>query len=165
MLKTPNGLDKAAMKKVIEKLITTTQLISSACHELNYRRKDNLRKVLPAHMAPLCNYDKEVTSHLFGDDASKSVKDINETQRALSSSSFKGKAPRTKHFLGNGARNRGYTRPDYYQTTPQYHYQYQPQYKQPYQHANANFGPRGGASRGRGGPGRVFKRGKNRGGQ
>jgi hypothetical protein len=169
MLKTPHGLDRAAMKEVIEKLVASAQLISSACHEINYRRKDNLRSVLPQHLAPLCSNSKDVTDHLFGDNACKSVKEIADTNRALQSH-FKGKAPR-KAFLGYAARGRGkpYS-PQSHMYMPQLQSMARGQAGQWYRgfsqgpFSQFGFHHRGSFPRSRG-SGRGPKRGKARGGQ
>ena len=53
MLSSPQGLDAEQVSASSGALLESVQLFASANHEINYRRKDNFRRALPANLHPL----------------------------------------------------------------------------------------------------------------
>ena len=83
LLHNPDGLHVKLIKSATSSLLESVQLLASANHEINYRRKDNFRRALPQNMYPVCSYSRDVTTYLFGDDVTKTLTDISATNQAL----------------------------------------------------------------------------------
>ncbi|XP_070556039.1 uncharacterized protein [Ptychodera flava] len=64
-------------------------LIAHGNYELNLRRKELMRQEIHLKFRQLCGKSTPITKMLFGDDLSKQVKDMNETNR-LSNNVYKG---------------------------------------------------------------------------
>lgn len=107
---TEQGLSPQDVINCSSNLLESLTLLTDCNHEMNHRRKDNFRRTLPSNFSNLCTYSREVSQQLFGEDIVKDVKDINETNRLLNTSSrpsTRGRGAAGPAFLGNRRGGRG----------------------------------------------------------
>lgn len=71
-------------QKVVDTLMDSVQLLTNANRELNIRRREALRPELHSSYRHLCSASNPITRELFGDDLTKAVKDITDTNRITS---------------------------------------------------------------------------------
>ena len=69
------------VKALMTGLFGVVGLLGSAIQHENQFRKEEIKYVLPRRFRPMCSAQQPVTSHLFGDDLAKVVKDLNETNK------------------------------------------------------------------------------------
>ena len=77
--------DKTANKKKIPEyvkhIMDSVAMVGAATQDLHVRRREQIKPDLNVQYRSLCSAQVPVTSHLFGDDLAKTLKDINETCR------------------------------------------------------------------------------------
>ena len=120
------GMEDQADKdigNVIDNCNDAVALLGHANRQINMARKDFLRPELPKDYARLCNQSRPITKFLFGDDVSKSTKEIEDFSKISNKLQFHDRRPfrggpirrhmgRGLRFRGGysrGARGRGYT--------------------------------------------------------
>lgn len=79
---TQKKLTDAAIKATVtDQNADAMALLGHACHELSMRRRYALRPHLPKHLTGLCNESVPITSQLFGDNLTASIKEIKELDK------------------------------------------------------------------------------------
>ena len=75
--------------------------LAAAVFEMNMLRRELIKPGLPEKFLPLCKISIPVTENLFGDELSKSIKDIDEMNKIT------GKMARQHRYAPYGIRGRG----------------------------------------------------------
>ena len=105
------GIGADSLQDMIKQTLDGLTLLASASFDVNMRRRDNFRGDVNPSFKSLCAYHVPLTTQLFGDDISKTVKDIGETNRlGQKMSTFgghRGKFNSKKSFLGHRNAQRG----------------------------------------------------------
>ena len=73
--------DKEAKAKITDNNADAMALLGHASHELSIRRRQAIRPHLPKHMRGLCGESVPITSQLFGDNLTASIKEIKELNK------------------------------------------------------------------------------------
>ena len=79
-----NESEWPSKQKVVDTLMDGVQLLTNANRELNIRRRESLRPELHSSYRHLCSASNPITNELFGDDLTKAVKDITDTNKITS---------------------------------------------------------------------------------
>lgn len=75
-----NSSRKQLSADMVKGLVDATALLGRTCHELSLMRRVKLKPVMKRQYVGLCSDSVPVTEFLFGDDISKSAKDIRQTE-------------------------------------------------------------------------------------
>lgn len=78
------GIEKERNDKfgtIIDECNDSLALLGHANRQINLTRKDFLRPELNAEYSHLCNHSRPVTSYLFGDDVSKSARELEDSAK------------------------------------------------------------------------------------
>ena len=73
--------DKETKEKMTDKNADAIAMLGHACHELSMKRRFSIRPQLPKHLTGLCGESVPITSQLFGDNLTGTIKEIKELDR------------------------------------------------------------------------------------
>jgi hypothetical protein len=81
MAKLETNGDGDVFSSLIDECNDVLALLGQANKQINFTRKDFLRPELNKEYSHLCNHNRPVTKYLFGDDVSKSAKEIEDCSK------------------------------------------------------------------------------------
>ena len=122
MAKMENDLNSDEFGKLIDECNDALALLGHSNKQINLSRKDFLRSELKREYNHLCNHSRPYTKFLFGDDVSKSAREIEDCSK-ISNRMFQdkpnpfrggrnrrsGRYPRFRGGYGRGNRGRGFS--------------------------------------------------------
>lgn len=79
--KNPSSLTQQECDELIKTLMDSFILLGSASQEVSHRRRELIKPDMNWQYQSLCSVQNPVTTQLFGDDLSKAMREINETNR------------------------------------------------------------------------------------
>lgn len=79
-----NESEKPSKQQIVDTLMDGVKLLTNANRELNIRRREALRPELHSSYRHLCSASNPITKELFGNDLTKAVKDITDTNKITS---------------------------------------------------------------------------------
>ena len=89
--------DKSTKDNITNKTADAFALLGHACNELSLRRRYALKPHLPKNLAGLCSSTVPVTSQLFGDNLSASMKEVKELEKLTQATSSFGQDKRKSY--------------------------------------------------------------------
>ena len=90
-------------KDVVRSVLDAVSLLGQATSDLSNKRKANLRLILCPDVRTVCSSELEVSTHLFGEDLGKSLKEAREISKVSSSYASK------KDYVARNSTNNSYT--------------------------------------------------------
>jgi hypothetical protein len=84
LYESSDGLSREEVTDCLDKLLKGLASLTAGSQEVNNRRKDHWRSIVPSKYTNLCSYSTPVTTNLFGDEVTKTMKDLKEADSLFS---------------------------------------------------------------------------------